>query len=397
MEIRDDTPVVVYKNKEIPLEPFLIFTHEGTRFMASGWDKDDDGDEAFLTYYIEEPNNVIMGLENYAQPGEKIPVDSLPYVQNEGWIYIEEDVHIDYKEGKDIPEDSAHITRDRINAAREKVTNQSIANEALRADISRTKDKESMLRTIATVDDREEYDVGIVPTDELLDTELEEIGSTTSQFVAQDDMLMDFIGINEGDDDNDPDIPDAMLDAIMEEFSTDRAAKNKAPTTGRPTSERKRLNAGSKAVQNQDVRKKELESKGISDIGENVFKAEMEARKRYNELLDKEVLAKESKLAKLNDDIEMLESDKSSFQDAPAFEARNSVLGTVLHGAKDEPTQNRRLPVRSGDGFRKIIAIQSLTQEVIIENAELLLILAGMSVEHKTALRTIADAIYQIP
>lgn len=398
MEIRKDTPVVVYKGKETPLEPFMIFTHEQQRFMASGWDTDEDGDDAFLTYAIQDPNRVMLGKENYAQPNEKIPVDCLPYIEKDGWEYIEEEDIADVKH-EDVT-GGANGLRNKLAAAREKVAEQQEENEKIRADISKTKPKDKVLDGVEKIDDRSPENVGPTPTNDVLDDEIfDKSLILDDDEVEKDSLVQSFLGANDdGDDDDDgADIPDDMLDAIMAEFDSERVVKQqKQKIVGNPTTLRKKIKDDNTKAVDQYTRRKELEESGHSEVGTNQFDEEIRARKRYKDELDKELCEVENAIHTRKKALAELEyQHKSSFRDTPTIDHKSGLEG-LLNGRKNANTTDRGLQLQSGNGFSKIIAIQQLNPDLIMENAELIVSLINMSPQQKVALRTIADTIRQI-
>ena len=379
------TPVVVYKGKPTKLEPFMIFTHENERYMASGWDVDEEGDDVYLTYKIEaNSNRVLMGEENQAQSGEVIPVDCMPHVESEGWEYVEEEEH-EISKNTPVKSEQRKLLDEKITNVRKQVAASAENNKSRRADLTRGKQRDESLSNLSGVDERSDANTGIEPSNEVLNEEIN---------ITKDPLLGGFLGLDDaspGEDVYDgamDNIPEHLIDAIMDDFNDERVVRTSKDNNGLKSDDRKEHRTHTNEASNQRTRRSELSNKGYSEKGANPYDEEMRKRKAYKEVLDTQIKQAEDRLNMLN----------NAYSQAQPTTKREGTLASMFANPTPPTPEATVAAVPSAEGtvFDKIAALQSINQDDIIDNAVFIAKYLSMSAKDKSALNTLMGAVATI-
>ena len=392
-----DQPTVVYKGKHTKLSPFLLFVHDGQEILASGWDVDEEGDNVFLCYPVEGAK-VFLDKEICAMPNEPIESSIEPWHEEREWDYYEDPELVIGEPTKDVDtKTSKEEFEAKVREARERIIKDAEIRASERVDLAKAKDKEKVVSTVSTTDDRTE-DVDDEPTTEDLEAEIvhkkRRMPELTREREKKDSVLDSLSGVDDADD--------FLMDMTgSESRKVDKTLSrlSKLVTSGKEETSTKRLDISDEIeraemavrIKRKELelsKMKELEEKGYADTTTSESISMLKKLREEEEELRAAILRQKMRMA------EMEELHKSPFRSDEKHRAATTshMEDRFLHGA-DRADTRRVVHSGGGDGFSKIAAVRLLSEDVIIDNAELILMLASMTPKQKEALLTVAQAL----
>ncbi len=396
-------PVLKYQNKETVMIPFMTFWHDGIKYISSDWDTNKQGEEVFLAYRIDG-NKVFLDSEIEISEGEIINCDSLPELEDQEWEYIQDDeisVGSDSLDSKDLKVEF----EEKLAEIREKVKKESaeIAASKVNMDDVVTKSDNSV-QYIKDVDDREDEEVDEEPSDEELADELivknDKIQKIAPEKKEALDTMLKSIEKSKSTkvEPTDTFFKDMLsnLDKKMEKAVNIPDSKKSGAITGLTKEERILQKEAVKKEKETTKKEQEIEEKGFSmeDTDSSKSNFEEHSKDEYlktlfaeEDLVNQRILKKRKELAEL----EVLH--KSPFY----LNQQQSILkGMEYANPLGQNNNSPQSAVPMAGGFNRLVAIQSITQDMIIENAEAILALSKITPEQKAAIKSVAETILGI-
>lgn len=419
-------------NTKVELESgFSFISFDGTRYVVGGWEKNRKTGAAELAVFEADDDKVYLGKEERVPAGEVLELAENPFhtIQFD-WQYVKAKVESDdaYENGNVNKYSAVEEAKKRMEIARKE-------NEKRKQQLAQELEKSVVMQKADPVSQVESYDrrpsneVEKQPSDELVNKKLNEamddlvlmqeelvekksktqpISKAVNQisevddegYDEEDDEDDDFFD-DDDDDDDDEDIED--IDNWLEKVEQEVASNNKVPIPPAKEVERKTSKQVSATKPVQDVGKKDYkhekkyrkEAKRIADeVDEEILEHMNPEEKDTNSKNFKKLEAEyEARFEKINDRIARVQEElkQKSFRLEETSVSNSPVAQFDKPILKDANAEQFRVGAQERTFGTRIAALQSLDENKIIQNAELINFICGMDEATKHVLLTVAN------